>query len=203
MAYGWLWQSKAVKLFYLKGSCNRTVYLLFKVTTMRFFVHCLFLFVPFLTSAQLYKPYALPNRWALTTEIGGISPVLSINTEYSPIQRKKSFLTIRAGIGYLFTNYSICSLPHALTWNVALNGKRRSCPPIEKRNLLLLELGVGGVYLPGAEGEIVYRWSPIVGVRRYFKYNTRATGFWKIQLTPYLGGQIAPFGGIGLGLLID
>ncbi len=139
----------------------------------------------------------------MTAELGNISPLLSLNVEYAPIQRPKSFLVIRGGMGQLFTGYSLFTLPHALTWNTVLNGKTKGCPPQHPANSFFAEFGIGGVYLVGAKEETAYRWSPIVGVRRYFAYNPRATGFWKAQLTPLVAGRLIPWGGIGVGLLID
>lgn len=159
--------------------------------------------LPLATSAQLRKPYGKPVRWATTAELAGISPVLSLNVEYTPIQLPKSFFVIRGGAGQLFTSYSPLTLPHALTWNLVLNGRTKGCPPRSARNSFFAEIGVGGVYLVGATEEIKYRWSPIVGVRHYFKYNPLATGFWKVQLTPVVSGQVVPWGGLGVGLLID
>jgi len=159
--------------------------------------------LPLTTLAQLRKPYTKPIRWASTVELGGLSPILSLNAEYVPIQLEKSFLLIRGGIGQLFTGYSLLTVPHALTWNVILNGRTRGCPPKSPKNSFFAELGVGGVYLVGATEDITYRWSPILGVRRYFFYNPRATGFWKAQLTPVVSVQLVPWGGIGIGLLID
>ncbi|MEZ0487829.1 hypothetical protein [Fibrella aquatica] len=156
-----------------------------------------------LAQAQLQRPYGKPVRWAVTGEVGGLSPLLSLNAEYAPVQFRKSFLVIRGGVGHLFTNYSILTLPHALTWNVVLNGQTRGCLPREPRNSFFAEVGLGSVYLPGAMEGVTYRWSPILGVRRYFAYNVRANGFWKVQLTPVVSGQWVPWGGVGLGLLID
>lgn len=159
--------------------------------------------LPLTTWAQLQKPYGKPVRWATTAELGGISPVLSVNVEYVPIQLPKSFFVIRGGAGQLFTGYSPLTLPHALTWNLVLNGKTKGCPPRSARNSFFAEVGIGGVYLVGATEEITYRWSPLIGVRLYFKYNPVATGFWKVQLTPIVSGQVVPWGGLGVGLLID
>jgi hypothetical protein len=155
------------------------------------------------SSAQLYKPYARSSRWALTGEVGGISPLLSLNFEYAAFQSKKYFITLHGGLGHLFTNYSLYTVPHALTWNILLNGKSRGCSPIISQKPLFAELGLGGVYFVRATGEIKYRWSPVIGVRRYFLYNLRTTGFWKAQLTPLLAGRLVPFGGIGIGIVID
>jgi hypothetical protein len=136
-------------------------------------------------------------------EVGGLSPVFSINAEYSLTQSKKSFTIIRGGMGQLFTGYSWLTLPHALTWNRVLNGKTKGCPPEHPRSSLFAELGLGGVYLAGATEGLTYRWSPIIGVRHYFAYNQRANGFWKAQFTPVVAGRLVPWGGIGIGLLID
>lgn len=84
--------------------------------------------LPLTAWAQLRKPHGKPVRWATTAELGGISPVFSLNAEYTSIQSRKSFLVIRGGIGQLFTDYSLITLPHALTWNVVLNGKTKGCP---------------------------------------------------------------------------
>ncbi|MBC8154130.1 MAG: hypothetical protein H7Z72_14600 [Bacteroidetes bacterium] len=165
-------------------------------------MYCLLL-LPLASSAQLYKPYAKPVRWAATGEIGGISPLVSANLEYAPVQCRKSFVVIHGGIGQLFSGYSFCTLPHALTWNILLNGKAKGCPPVKPRNQLFAELGAGGVYLAGAKDGNAYRWSPLLGVRRYFSYNLLATGFWKAQLTPLVAGRLVPWGGVGIGLVID
>jgi hypothetical protein len=95
--------------------------------------------LPAVSVAQLQKPYGKPVRWAATAELGGISPVLSLNAEYTPIQWEKSFITLRGGMGQLFTGYSLLTLPHALTWNLVLNGKIKGCPLITP---LLLNLGL-------------------------------------------------------------
>lgn len=161
------------------------------------------LWLPGSATAQLRKPYAKPTRWATTVEVGGLSPLASINGEYALIQSQKSFITLRGGVGQLFTGYSWLTLPHALTWNKVLNGKTKGCPPRHPQNSSFIELGSGGVYLAGATEETTYRWSPIIGLRHYFAYNPRATGFWKAQLTPVVGGRLVPWGGLGIGLLID
>jgi hypothetical protein len=169
----------------------------------RIVYYCLLIWLPCTATAQLRKPYGKPTRWAATVELGGLSPLISINGEYAVIQSTKSFITIRGGVGQLFTGYSWLTLPHALTWNKVLNGKIKGCPPGHPRNSLFAELGIGGVYLAGATEKIKYRWSPIIGVRHYFAYNPRASGFWKAQLTPVVAGRFVPWGGIGIGLLID
>ena len=164
---------------------------------------CFVLCLPLISAAQLQKPYGKTVRWATTVELGGLSPIISLNAEYTLIQSKKSFFVTRVGIGQLFTGYSLLTAPHALTWNIVLNGKTKGCPPIRPQNPLFAEIGIGGVYLVGATEETTYRWSPVVGVRHYFAYNLKANGFWKAQLTPIVAGQLVPWSGIGLGLLID
>jgi hypothetical protein len=164
----------------------------------------LLLWLPRSVNAQLRKAYGKPVRWAATFEAGGLSPIASVNAEYAIIQSKKSFLAARGGFGQLFTGYNSVTLPHALIWNKALNKKSKGCPTQGPRNSLFVEMGVGGVYLLGSAEVTAYRWGPILGVRRYFAYNNRANGFWKVQLTPIiLSGELIPWGGLGIGVLID
>lgn len=161
------------------------------------------LLLPLVAVAQLRKPYGKPSQWAVTAEVGGVSPVFSINAEWALLQSRKSFFIARAGVGHLFTGYSLLTLPHSLTWNRVLNGKVKGCPPRNPRNSLMAEVGLGGSYLAGAIDEVVYRWSPLLGLRGYYACNHRATGFWKVQLTPLVSGKLAPWGGVGIGLVID
>lgn len=154
--------------------------------------------------AQLRKPYGKPVRWAATFEVGGLSPITSINAEYTVIQFKKSFLTVRGGFGQTLSIDGWATLPHALTWNIVLNGRRKGCPTQNARNPLFAELGIGGVYLIGAPEKTDYQRGVIFGLRRYFSYNNRANGFWKAQFTPIvLPDQLILWGGLGIGLLID
>lgn len=164
---------------------------------------CLLLWLPGLTTAQLRKPYGKPSRWAATVELGGISPLVSVNAEYAVVQSQKSFLVMRGGVGQLFTAYSWCTLPHAITWNRVLNGRVKGCPPRQPPRSFFAELGVGGVYFAGSTEKNSYRWTPVLGVRHYVAYNARATGFWKAQLTPVVAGRFVPWGGVGIGLVID
>ncbi len=164
----------------------------------------LLLWLPCTAYSQLRKPYGKPVRWSATFEVGGLSPIASVNAEYGIIQTKRSFVTVRGGLGQTFTGYSLLTLPHALTWNQVLNRKQIGCPSHSPRNSWFAELGVGGVYLIGSPEETDYQWGLILGLRHYFAYNRRANGFWKVQLTPIvLSNEIIPWGGLGIGLIID
>lgn len=163
----------------------------------------LFFLLPISLYAQRYKPYSSSWKWAATAEVGSVSPGYSLNAEYSPVQFKKSFVVLRAGIGYLSERYSKAAIPHAITWAVLLNGKERGCPLSVPEKALFLEIGAGGAYLIENTSKINYVGGPIIGLRRYFMYNERATGFLKIQAIPLIADRIMPWGGVGIGLVID
>ncbi|NID13441.1 hypothetical protein [Fibrivirga algicola] len=169
-------------------------------------VYCwLLLGLPFVATAQLKKAYGKPTRWAVTAELGGFGPFASLNAEYAPLQTKTSFFVLRGGVGHTFSRSLLCSLPASVSWNLVLNGQTRGCPPTRLRNPTLLEVGMGGVYPLYTDKELgsAYRWSPLLGVRHYFPYNSRATGFWKVQLTPLVTGQLSPWVGLSAGVVID
>ncbi|GAB3314120.1 hypothetical protein GCM10027299_01890 [Larkinella ripae] len=167
-----------------------------------------FLLVAFLVifqaKAQLFKPYEEPRRWAATAELGGLSPVFALNLEYTPLRFRSHFFTIRAGVGSMFTHYSLLTLPHSLTVNLLLNPKSSRCPPpVGFRKLWFLELGWGGLAFvrPLQKGD--FRSSPLVGVRQYFKLNQeRTTGFLKAQLTPLILDRWRFWGGFGFGVIL-
>lgn len=141
----------------------------------------LLLLLPILASAQVYKTYSPAQSWAVTAELGGLSPFLSINAEHTPIASEGGFLVLRGGVGHSLGRSVLCSLPHAVSWHVLLNGRTKGCPPVSPGNSTFLELGVGGVYplYTTKDLEAAYRWSPLLGVRHYFRYQVRATGFGK------------------------
>jgi hypothetical protein len=155
-------------------------------------------------AAQLYKSYQAPHRWAATAEAGGISPVLSVRAEYSFFQTKSTFAAIQLGIGHTFTDYSLHSVPHALTMNYLLNGKKLKCPaPIGEPTQWFLEAGAGGLVFNRPKDKEKYRFTPIIGVRRYQTARfTRTRYFYKVQFTPYILGQLLPWGGIGMGMIL-
>ncbi|HEV7348253.1 hypothetical protein [Telluribacter sp.] len=154
--------------------------------------------------AQLYTFYERPHRWSATVEAGGISPVLAVNAEYSLFQTGRTFTVIHLGIGHTFTNYSLHSLPHALTLNYLLNRRKPRCPPpIGEPKQWFLEVGAGGLVFNSPKDKEYYRFTPIIGVRRYqtARY-TRTRYFYKAQFTPLILGKLLPWGGIGLGMIL-
>lgn len=163
------------------------------------------LLLPVGAGAQVYKTWTPAQRWSATAELGGFSPILSINAEHTPLASRKGFLVLRGGGGHSLSRSVLCSLPHAVSWNILLNGNTKGCPPASPGNSTFLEWGVGGVYPLYTRKDIgtAYLWSPLLGVRHYFRYNVRATGFWKAQLTPLLTGQWSPWLGLSFGLVID
>ena len=163
----------------------------------------LFFLLPITLYAQRYKPYNSSWKWAATAEVGSVSPGYSLNVEYSPVQFKKSFVVLRAGTGYLSERYSMAAIPHAITWAILLNGKERGCPLSVPEKALFIEIGAGGAYLIDARSKVNYVGGPVVGLRRYFMFNEWATGFLKIQAMPLIADRIMPWGGGGIGLVID
>ena len=163
------------------------------------------LLLPVLVSGQVYKTYSPTQSWSATGELGGLSPVLSVNAEHTPIASRRGFLILRGGVGHSLGGSVLCSLPNAVSWHVLLNGRTKGCPPVSPGNSTFLELGVGGVYAfyTTKDLEAAYSWSPLLGVRHYFRYQVRATGFWKAQLTPLVTGEWSPWFGLSLGLVIN
>ena len=162
-----------------------------------------FFLVPTTLFAQQYKPFSRAWKWAATAEAGGVGPGFSVNLDYSPVQFKRSFVVLHGGIGYLGTHYCAITLPHSLTWAILLNNKVKGCPPRVPPKSTFLEIGLGGSYLVDTRVKVDYVAGPIVGVRRYFQYNQRATGFWKVQISPMLADVIVPWGGVGVGIILD
>lgn len=174
-------------------------------TSNLYLYSCILILIPFLSSAQLYKKYSHAQQWSAAAEVGGLSPILSINAEYIPLESQKGFLVLRGGVGHSFGRSVLCSLPHSLSWNLLLNGKTEGCPPVRPGNSTFIEVGIGGVYplYTTKEIEANYRWSPLLGVRHYFLYNVRTTGFWKAQFTPLVTSQLSPWFGLSMGVVID
>ncbi|UFH52010.1 hypothetical protein [Spirosoma sp. KNUC1025] len=124
--------------------------------------------------------------------------------EYIPVQFKKSFVTLRGGVGYLGARYSMATLPQSLTWNILLNGKVNGCPPQVPLKSMFAEVGLGGAYLVSANTTVNYVYGPILGLRRYFLYNVRTTGFWKAQICPVVTDhKVIAWGGVAVGIVLD
>lgn len=143
-------------------------------------------------------------KWAATAEAGGVGSAFSANIEYIPIQFKKSFVVLRGGLGYLGARYSMGTVPTSVTWNILLNGKVNGCPPQVPSKSLFAEIGIGGSYLLDSKTTVNYLYGPVLGVRRYFLYNARTTGFWKAQICPVVTDHnVIPWGGIAIGIVLD
>lgn len=151
--------------------------------------------------AQLYHPYEHPYRWSIVGEAGGLSPFISGNVEYSPLQARRGFVTVRMGIGY---TTQTPSFPASLTYNWLLDRRVKGCPPRMPRQVWFAEAGVGGVLVPNRGYGIQAAWSPLMGVRRYFAVSPFKRGFVKAQLLTYsIEGELRPWGGLSLGLQVD
>ena len=164
----------------------------------------LFLLVPVTLYAQRYNPTLRSWKWAATAEAGGVGSAFSVNAEYIPVQFKTSFVTLRAGLGYLGARYSIATVPQSITWNILLNRKVSGCPPHVPLKSLFAEIGIGGAYLISPHTTVDYLYGPMVGVRQYFLFNVRTTGFWKVQISPVVTDRkVIPWGGIAVGIVLD
>ncbi|GAB3260168.1 hypothetical protein GCM10027347_24270 [Larkinella harenae] len=155
--------------------------------------------------AQFVKPYESPRRWSTTVELGGLSPIVSLNLEYVPLRPQAHFWVIRGGVGTMFTQYSMLTIPHSVSFNFLLNPNPRSCPPpVGFRKRWFLEVGWGGTaFVRPLVKEDGYRSSPMVGVRHYFTINQERTiAFLKAQLTPFILNKFGLWGGVGFGVVI-
>ncbi|WP_234734162.1 hypothetical protein [Tellurirhabdus bombi] len=88
--------------------------------------------------------------------------------------------------------------------NVLLNRRKNAClPPVGELNQWFLEVGAGGLAFNKPLDKGDYRFTPILGVRHYQTVPLTTTRyFWKAQLTPFILGKLAPWGGLGVGLIL-
>jgi hypothetical protein len=107
----------------------------------------IFLFLSFPASAQFYTPV----RAAIGAEIFGTSPQVQAYAEALFNYRKKSFLSVQAGLGRVAkTDFFSFSLSSALTYSYLLNPyRRKSCVPQPGYNTFetYLEGGLASFYV--------------------------------------------------------
>ncbi|WP_420148292.1 hypothetical protein [Spirosoma sp.] len=164
----------------------------------------LFFLLPVTLYAQRYQSQLRSWKWAATAEAGGVGSAFSVNIEYIPVQFKKSFVTLRGGLGYLGARYSMATVPQSVTWNILLNPNVKDCPPQVPLKSMFAEIGLGGAYLVNSTTTVNYLYGPILGIRRYFLFNERTTGFWKAQISPVVTDHnVIPWGGLAIGIVLD
>ena len=160
-------------------------------------------------STQIYaqKNYKTRQEVAFSVEMWGISPETSLNIEYVPLQFKESFLSLRAGAGFMFMKNRGVSFPISATYNLLLTRQNnQECNPFPRntRGEWFLEMGIGqtlAAYYDEAVTDKKYYLSPILGLRKQIaRQGFSNIFFYKLQFTPRkIADDWEFYGGISVG----